>query len=90
METQMKEFIQTSTNKLKTEIINSLPSNDDSDKSKNLHEGDPENDKIIQTKIQTALEKYNVNLKSIINKHMKDRVGRKNCGICENTKGNKR
>ena len=61
----------------KTEIINMIPSNDPVDPSI------AENaiNELVQSCIQTALKKYNNNLKKMINKRMKGRVGKKSSTI---------
>ena len=61
----------------KTEIINMIPSNDPVDPSI------AENaiNELVQSCIQTALKKYNNNLKKMINKRMKGRVGKKSLTI---------
>ena len=62
---------------VKTEIINMIPSNDPVDPSI------AENaiNELVQSCIQTALKKYNNNLKKMINKRMKGRVGKKTLTI---------
>ena len=57
----------------KTEIINSIPSNDPVDPSA-INE-------LIKSSIQTALNKYHTNLIQMINKRMKGRVGKKSLTI---------
>ena len=61
----------------KTEIINMIPSSDPVDPSI------AENaiNELIQSSIQKALKKYNNNLKKIMNKRMKGRVGKKSLVI---------
>ena len=61
----------------KTEIINMIPSSDPVDPSI------AENaiNELVQSRIQIALKKYNNNLKKMINKRMKGRVGKKSLTI---------
>ena len=61
----------------KTEIINMIPSNDPVDPS--IAENAIK--ELVQSSIQTALKKYNNNLKKMINKLMKGRVGKKSLTI---------
>ena len=62
---------------MKTTIVNMIPSNDPVDPSI------AENaiNELVQSCIQTALKKYNNNLKKMINKRMKGRVGKKSLTI---------
>ena len=57
----------------KTEIINMIPSNDPVDPS--IAENAIK--ELVQSSIQVALKKYNNNLRKMINKRMKGRVGKK-------------
>ena len=61
----------------KTEIINMIPSNDPIDPS--IAENAIK--ELVQTSIQIALKKYDNNLKKIINKRIKGRVGKKSLTI---------
>ena len=61
----------------KTEIINMIPSSDPVDPS--IAENAIK--ELVQSSIQTALKKYNNNLKKMINKRMKGRVGKKSLTI---------
>ena len=61
----------------KTEIINMIPSSDPVDPS--IAENAIK--ELVQSSIQTALKKYNNNLKKMINKRMKGRVGKKSLVI---------
>ena len=61
----------------KTEIINMIPSSDPIDPA--IAENAIK--EFVQSSIQTALKKYNNNLKKMINKRMKGRVGKKSLTI---------
>ena len=62
---------------VKTQIINMIPSSDPVDPS--IAENAIK--ELVQSCIQTALKKYNNNLKKMINKRMKGRVGKKSLTI---------
>ena len=62
---------------VKTEIINLVPSSDPVDPS--IAENAIK--ELVQSSIQVALKKYNNNLKKMINKRMKGRVGKKTVTI---------
>ena len=61
----------------KTAIINMIPSSDPIDPA--IAENAMK--ELVQSSIQTALKKYNNNLKNMINKRMKGRVGKKSLTI---------
>ena len=61
----------------KTQIINMIPSNDPVDPS--IAENAIK--ELVQSSIQVALKKYNNNLRKMINKRMKGRVGKKSLKI---------
>ena len=62
---------------VKTQIINMIPSNDPVDPS--IAENAIK--ELVKSSIQVALKKYNNNLKKMINKRMKGRVGKKSLQI---------
>ena len=61
----------------KTQIINMIPSNDPVDPS--IAENAIK--ELVKSSIQVALKKYNNNLRKMINKRMKGRVGKKSLQI---------